>query len=189
MVRSFTTDPVPRDALDLLVRQCLAGPSAGNTRSLQLLILTGEAVDGYWATTLPVERRAGFPWPGLLLAPLLIVPYVEPMRYVERYGESDKQHAGLGRNVADWPVPYWWVDGGAAAQTVLLGAVAQGLGACLFGQFDHESAIRARFGVPDGMRAVGTIAVGYESVTERRPSSSTRRDRRPRDEVVHWNVW
>lgn len=189
MVRSFVAEPVPRTVLETLLGQCLSGPSAGNSQSLQLLVLTDGAIGSYWNTTLPVARRAAFPWPGLMLAPILIVPYVEPDRYVERYREPDKRASGLGGSATDWPVPYWWVDGGAAVQTLLLGAAAKGIGACLFGQFEHETAVRECFDVPEGMRAVGTVAVGYEDIAGRRPSVSVARGRRDRLETVHWNTW
>lgn len=189
MVRSFTTEPVDSRILRQMLEQCLSGPSAGNSSSLQLLLLTGEDVARYWDVTLPSERRRSFPWPGLLHAPVLIVPYVEPARYLERYREPDKSARGLGESLDDWPVPYWWVDGGAAVQTLLLAASANGLGACLFGQFEHESAVRAKFDVPADFRAIGTVAVGHEDQSRSHPSASGLRPRRPFDAVVHRGRW
>jgi nitroreductase len=72
---------------------------------------------------------------------------------------------------------------------VLLGAEALGLGACFFGQFEHEPAVRSAFGVPAGFRAVGTIAVGHPSPEGDRRSLSARRGRRSDDETVHWGTW
>ena len=58
-------------------------------------------------------------------------------------------------------MPYWWVDAGMASEHLLLGAVDAGLGACFFGPFGHEDDILAGLGVPDGWRAVGTVALGH----------------------------
>ena len=64
-------------------------------------------------------------------------------------------------------MPYWWVDAGAAVQTLLLGAVGAGLGACLFGLFSAEAAVLGAHGVPDGWRAAGTVALGRPSAEQR----------------------
>ncbi|NNE73231.1 MAG: nitroreductase family protein, partial [Acidimicrobiales bacterium] len=71
MVRNYTADPIDPDVLDRVVAAGLRGPSAGNTQGADLLVLTGDAVARYWSTTLPSQRRAEFPWPGLLRAPVL----------------------------------------------------------------------------------------------------------------------
>ena len=70
----------------------------------------------YWRLTLTPERRAEFPWPGLLVAPTLVVVLTNPEQYVQRYSEPDKSHTGLGDSTEAWPVPYWWVDAGMAVQ-------------------------------------------------------------------------
>ena len=189
MTRNFLSTPLDRAVVDHLLDRARRAPSAGNTASTQFLVLdTPDAVAAYWDTTLPVERRASFAWPGLLEAPVLIVPWVDPAAYVARYAEPDKAHTGLGDAAADWPVPYWFVDGGAAVMSILLGAEAEGLGALLFGLFEHESAVRRRFGVPDRLRAVGAVALGHGAPDER-ASASARRPRRRLDEVVHRGAW
>lgn len=188
MVRSFTDDPVPVAVLDGLLDAARRAPSAGNTQATRFLVLdTPAAVAGYWDTTLPGERRSGFSWPGLLAAPALVVVLVDPGAYPSRYREADKATTGLGEGVEAWPVPYWWVDGGAVVQTLLLGAVAAGLGACLFGLFAAESAVLAAHGVPAGWRAVGTVALGRPDPD--RPGRSASRPRPPLGEVVQRGRW
>ena len=189
MVRSYLDDPLEADLVDALIRAAHSGPSAGNSRSLELLVLTDQHVDAYWEVTLPEASRASFPWPGLLVAPLLLVPYVDPATYVDRYAEADKARTGLGESTAAWPVPYWWVDGGAAVENVLIAATALELGACFFGQFDNEHAVKERFGVPDGKRALGTIAVGHPNRDDDRPSRSAARPRRSIEETTHYGRW
>jgi nitroreductase len=189
MCRDFTDRPVADDVLDRVLAAALRAPSAGNTTALDLVVLVGAQVGDYWATTMPPERRAGFAWPGLLSAPVLILPYVEPGAYVARYAESDKARSGLGAGQDAWAVPYWWVDGGAAVMAMLLAADAAGLGALLFGQFAHEPALARRFGVPDSHRALGTIALGHPGPDAARRSASSRRGRPALDDVVHRGGW
>ncbi len=45
-------------------------------------------------------------------------------------------------------------------QNLLLAATERGLGTCFFGQFDHEAAVRERFGIAPDRRALGTVALG-----------------------------
>lgn len=190
MVRSFQPDPVDPAVIDGLCDLARRAPSAGNSQGTAFLVLDRpEAVASYWDVTLAEPRRAGFRWPDLLHAPVLVLVAVRPATYVDRYAEDDKASAGLGATVEDWPVPYWWVDAGAAVEHLLLGVVDCGLGACLFGMFDHEVSVAEAFGVPDGWRLVATVAVGRPTTDPERPGRSAARSRRPLGEVVHRNHW
>jgi nitroreductase len=188
MVRSFDGRPIDPTVLDRLLDAARRGPSAGSSQGLDLLVLEGEGQTGrYWETTFPdAARRASFRWQGLFRAPVLLVPYVSATAYAERYAEADKVATGLGEESA-WPVPYWWVDGGIGVGLLLLAAVDEGLGACLFGQFEHEPAVRTAFGVPHDRRALGTVAVGHPVPDE--PGRSAGRRRRPLGEIVHRGRW
>ena len=150
-----------------------------------------DPVAAYWGVTLPPARRSEFPWPGLLDAPVLITLWVRPQAWVERYGRPDKARSGLGAGEASWPVPYWWVDAGAVVQNLLLVAEAEGLGALFFGMFEHEPAVAELLGVPDGWRAVGTVALGHPAPDGRRPSASTSASggRPALAEQWHRNAW
>ena len=187
MTRAYTADPVAPEVVDRILDLARRGPSAGKTESLHFLVLEGDDVARYWDTTLAPGKRPTFPWPQLLDAPVLIVPWVEPEAYVRRYGETDKASTGLGASAEAWPVPYWWVDGGAAAMTILLAVEDAGLGALLFGLFEHEDAVRAEFGVPAAFRAVGAIAIGHPAPD--RPSQSAARRRPGLEEIVHRGDW
>lgn len=189
MVRTFTDGPVPSSLVEDLIDLARRAPSAGNTQPWDFLVLEGDDTARYWDTTMPdPAARERFRWQGLLAAPVLVVPYVRPVAYVERYAEPDKAAPGLGEETASWPVPYWWVDGGAAVEHLLLGATAAGLGACLFGQFEHEHAVREAFGVPHDRRAVGTVALGWPARADE-PGRSARRPRPPVADVVHRGRW
>lgn len=189
MVRSFSTRPVDPEVLDGLLDAARRAPSAGNSQGLDLVVLVGDETARYWDVTLPPDRRASFRWPGLLRAPVLVVAVTDPRTYVDRYAEDDKAATGLGADPEAWPVPYWFVDAGAAVENLLLAVVAAGLGACLFGPFGHERAVRQALGVPEGRRLVATIALGHPDCGEDGRGRSAGRPRRPFDEVVHRGGW
>lgn len=188
MVRDYTDQPVPGALVDRLLDLARRAPSAGNTQPWSFLVLRDDDVSRYWSTTLPdPAARDGFRWQGLVRAPVLVVPYVRPGDYADRYAEPDKAATGLGSRPEAWPIPYWWVDGGAVVQNLLLAACAAGLGACFFGQFDHEPAVRDAFGVPDDQRALGTVALGWPAPDE--PGRSAGRSRPHLDDIVHRGRW
>lgn len=184
MVRNFEPTPLPRAELDDVLDRARRAPSAGNTQASGFVVLDEPAaVDRYWAVTLPPHRRDSFRWQGLLRAPALVLVTTRPDAYLDRYAERDKAPSGRGGDVDRWPVPYWWVDAGAVAQNLLLLAVDRGWGACLFGPFDHEPALRHEFDLDDGLRLVATIALGQPLPGE--PGRSATRPRPPLNEVVH----
>ena len=126
MTRAFDPHrPVPADVLDDLVDAASRAPSAGKTQGWHLVVLEGPDTARFWDITLPADRRAGFGWPGLLDAPLLLLPLADPGAYVARYAEPDKRTTGLGEGAEAWPVPYWTVDTSFAVMTLLLAAEAQ----------------------------------------------------------------
>jgi nitroreductase len=189
MVRAFERRAVPGEVLDRILEVALRGPSAGFTQGIELVVLSGpQEVARFWDATLPAERRATFPWPRLLDAPVIVLPLAEPGAYVARYAQPDKERSGLGTGEAAWPVPYWWVDSAFASMLALLAAVDEGLGALFFGVFHGEAELLAALGVPEGYRPVGAIALGYAADGDR-PSHSVARGRRPVDDVVHRGGW
>lgn len=182
MVRAFSPRPLETDFVVGLLETARRAPSAGNCQAAGFVLLDSPSLTArYWDTTLPPDRRAGFRWQRLLDAPVLVLVTSEPDCYPERYRESDKAASGL-TSLDRWPVPYWWVDAGAVVQNLLLLAVENSLGACLFGPFEHEAALMDEFGLPDGLRLVATIALGYPMADE--PGRSAGRPRRPLNDLV-----
>ena len=188
MVRAFTDAPVAPDVVDGLIDLARRAPSAGNSQGVAWVVLSGaDETARYWDVALPESKRGAFGFPGLVAAPVLLLALVRADTWIERYSEPDKASHGLGTGVAAWPVPYWWVDGGMAVEHVLLGAVDAGLGACFFGLFDHEPAVFAALGIPEGWRALGAIALGEPAPDT--PGLSASRPRRTVDEVLHRGRW
>jgi nitroreductase len=187
MVRAFARRPVPRATVDDLLDLARRAPSAGNTQAWHFVVLEGDETARLWDVTLPPPRREVFRWSGLLDAPVVVVPVVDPAAYASRYAEDDKRATGLGQGPDVWPVPYWWVDGGMAVHGLLLAAVDAGLGALFYGLFDHETSVLAALGVPDGYRALGAVALGWPAPDE--PGRSAGRPRPALGDVIHRGRW
>ncbi len=187
MNRAFSPEPLDPAELDHLLDLARRAPSAGNTQAAGFVVLDHpELVARYWDTTLPGDDRtgprSGFRWKQLLTAPALVLVTTEAERYLERYSELDKARTGRGESFERWPVPYWWVDAGTVIQNLLLLVNEAGLGACLFGPFDHEDAIKEEFGLPEQTRLAATIAIGR--ILQDEPGRSADRKRRDLDQVI-----
>jgi nitroreductase len=114
-------------------------------------------------------------------APVLIVAFSDKETYLDRYAEDDK--GWTDRSEEHWPVPYWDIDTGMAALLIMLGAVDEGLVSCFFGvPPERVAALRAAFDVPDRLRPVGVVSLGYGAPDVKSPS--LRRGRRGLATVV-----
>ncbi|MGY1731273.1 nitroreductase family protein [Geodermatophilus sp. SYSU D01045] len=197
MVRDYDPDrPVPPEVRERLLAHAIRAPSAGFTQGWAFLVLeTAEERDLFWSVT----ASGAVPHPPgpdawltrMRRAPLLVVPLSSKDAYLDRYAEPDKGWTDRdpASVAARWPVPYWDVDAGMAALMMLLTAVDEGLGACLFGvPAERVDAFRDAFGIPGTHRPVGVVSVGYPGGDDRR-SPSLRRGRRGVDEVVHRGRW
>jgi len=190
MVRAFRPDAVPGDVLGRVLDAGRRAPAAGNTDGRAFVVLVGDETARYWDVALPPgPARDGFRWQGLLRAPVLVLVCASSAPYLARYAEPEKASTGLGGGADRWAVPYWTVDAAFAAMRVLDACVAEGLGACFFGLFDHELGLCAALGIPGGWQPVGTIAFGHPNVDRDAPGRSATRTRPPLDAVVHRGGW
>lgn len=213
MVRSFSGEPVPAEILDRVLDLACRAPSAGNTGGWDAVVLAGpDEIAPFWdATTTAPWRDRSRRWTGLRRAPVVVALFVDPGAYRARYLEPDKRgpdrsdhpdrpdvpdrpdrpdHPGNEGDglEGEWPVPYWFVDGGFAVMVMLLAAADAGLGACFLGNFRGEDALRDALGVPDDRRYVGAVLMG-EPGGDDPPSASLARGRRRGSEVVHRGRW
>tara|TARA_B110000014_G_scaffold259754_1_gene248139 strand:- start:447 stop:1019 length:573 start_codon:yes stop_codon:yes gene_type:complete len=188
MTRDFTDASIDTAIVNGLLRSAQFGPRAGNTQAIEFLVLEKKQVEQYWETTFSEKNRADFAWPNLFNTQVLVLVWVDPGKYVIRYAEADKRKTGLGDRISSWATPYWWVDGGMAAMTILLGAEAAGLGALFFGLFEHEENVKNRFDIPEAFKSVGAIALGV-AACEQKKSMSTKRDKQKLSDAVHRGRW
>jgi nitroreductase len=187
MIRTYDQGrPVPRELVAELLDLGLRAPSAGHTQGWQFLVLDDRpSCAAFWAAT--TDGRAPDRWlTRMQTAPVLILCFSDIDSYLVRYAEPDK--AMRDGTAADWPIPYWDVDTGMAAMILLLAATDQGLGACFFGIPErYWSQVRDRFGVPERLRPVGVVSLGYPAADLRSPS--LRRGRRRVEDVVHYGTF
>jgi nitroreductase len=185
MIRSYDSSrPVEPDIVTKLLEQAIRAPSAGFSQGWHFLVLDrAEHREPFWtATTEPGQPED--PWlTGMRSAPLLILALSDKEAYLDRYADPDK--GWTDRDEARWPVPYWDVDTGMASLLILLGAVDKGLAGCFFGvpRAAHP-AVREALGIPERLRLVGVISVGYASPDRKSPS--LKHGRRALDEVVSY---
>jgi nitroreductase len=188
MVRSFSDAAVPPDVLDQILANALRAPSAGFSQGWAFVVLVGRhETTLFWDTISDADWRAEPTWPGLMRAPVIVIPLTDEPAYLARYREADKAPHGL-QDAAAWPVPYWLVDTSFATMLVLLSAVDAGLAALFFGLNHADDALMTALGVPDSYRPLGAVALGWADGQDR-PSPSLARGHRPVEAVVHRGRW
>jgi nitroreductase len=191
MVRHYAREPVPRDAVERIVATVRRAPSAGYSQGQRLLVVTEARGRAEIARCLEAAGWGGGeglePW--LESAPVHVLVLVREDDYHERYRKTDKLVDG---EEIEWPVPYWFVDAGAALMLLLLAALDEGLGAGVSGvPLDAAERLRAAFGIPDDVAVVALVTIGvaapdpgWSAVTSRRTQP-----RRPPEQLVRWERW
>jgi FMN reductase [NAD(P)H] len=191
MVRHYSDAPVEPEVVKRIVATVRRAPSGGYSQGQRLLVVTEDAgraeiarifADAGW--TASDDRE---PW--LESAPVHVLVGTREADYHERYRLPDKLQDG---EELDWPVPYWFVDAGAALMLLLLAAIDEGLAAGVSGvPQDASAALRSAFGIPEDVELVALVTIGeaapdpgWSAVTSRRTQP-----RRAPDEVVRWESW
>lgn len=188
MCRDFTEQPVWPGVVDRILDRARRAPSAGNTQGWRFLLLSGPAETGqFWAANADPDWLAAPSLPGLVKAPVVVVPWCSEAAYRRRYSETDKARAS---GSSDWEVPYWLVDVAFATMLLLLGAEAEGLGALFFRlRPGAPGRLASAFGVPSEWSPIGAVAIGWPAPDGRKPSASAARGRQPLSEVVRRGSW
>ena len=191
MVRHYAPTPVTREQVERIVSTMRRAPSAGYSQGQRLLVVTEEEgraaiarimSDTGWTT--PEDRE---PW--LESAPVHVLVLTREADYHDRYRREDKLVDGAE---IEWPVPFWFVDAGAALMLLLLAALDEGLAAGLTGvEGGAAKQIRDAFGIPEEVSIVGLVTIGapapdpgWSALTSRRTQP-----RRAPDDVVRWERW
>ena len=192
MVRHYAHEPVAHDVVERIVATVRRAPSAGYSQGQRLLVVTEQdglsEIARIWGG-LPLVGEALEPW--LESAPVHVFVCTREDDYHDRYRLPDKLAAGEGREI-EWPVPYWFVDAGAALMLHLLAAVDEGLAAGVSGvPLERAAELRQAFGIPDDVSVVALVTIGHpapdpgwSAVTSRRTQK-----RRAATESVRWERW
>jgi FMN reductase [NAD(P)H] len=190
MVRNYSPQPVPRDVLERIVSTVRRAPSGGYSQGQRLLVVTDAGVRSRIAALVgePERVERGFePW--ISHAPVHVVVLAREDDYHERYRRPDKLQDG---RETEWPVPYWYVDAGAAMMLLLLAAIDEGLAAGVFG-LGHESVegFKTLLGIPADLHFVAVVTLGIQADDPRWSEVTSRRTqpRKPLDELVRWERW
>ena len=184
MVRNYTGEAVDPGAVARIVDAARRAPSAGFSQGQRFIVVTDQAMRDAIAEAAdePDYVANGFdPW--ISSAPVHVVVCVREDDYHERYNEPDKLDDGAE---IEWPVPYWWVDAGAALMLVLLATVDEGLAAGFVG-FHALPSIKQTLGIPDDVTPIGVVTIGHPAPD--RKSGSLKRGRKPATQTIYKDRW
>jgi nitroreductase len=190
MVRNYVDEPVPLDVLERILGSVRRAPSAGYSQGQRLVVVTHSARRRAVAALLDEGKSVaeGYePW--LSSAPVHVVVCTREADYHERYTREDKL---VGGEEINWPVPFWFVDAGAAMMALLMAAIDEGLASGFLGvPVEKQPEFRRLLGLPDDVDVVGIATLGRPA-PDPRWSAATSRATQPRrrpGEVVHWEHW
>ena len=157
-IRAFKEQNVSEETIKKLIESATWAPSAGNIQPWEFIIVKERET----------KRRlseAALNQEFLEEAPVLIIVCANEIKSSQRYGTR-------GTTL------YCIQDTAAAIQNIHLAAFSLGLGTCWVGAFD-ESQAREILHVPEGIRPVAMIPVGYPN------EKPTPRRRQSMSEIVH----
>jgi nitroreductase len=160
-VREYTSEPVAREHLERICEAGRRAPSSQNWQPWNFVVVTGREQ----LTELAKAWERGGRHIAVSAATIALVAE-EP---------ADEMHR-------DWLM----YDVGQATAYMMLTAADLGIGSGHSAVMNQQQAQRV-LGFPDGYLAVYLIGLGYPVDRPLRPLS--RPNRRPFDEVVHWNHW
>jgi nitroreductase len=191
MHRAFLPDAVPRESLERIARSVRRAPSGGFSQGQSVVVVTERDTRQQIAAAMDEHLYVEKGWPDFMsTAPAHIVVCASEARYHERYNKPDKLAESGGTEI-HWPVPYWYVDAGAAMMLILLAAIDEGLAAAFTGHPDQEPRLREILGLPEDVVPIGVAFVGKPAPDPKSDTASSRfrEARRPRADVVHWERW
>ena len=184
VVRNYTDQPVDPASVERILDVARRAPSAGFSQGQGFVVVTepGRRQRIAELADEPAYVAQGFdPW--ISRAPVHVVVCVSEKVYRDRYSEPDKAGTDAAQ---DWPVPYWWVDAGAAMMLILLAAVDEGLAAGFLGSHAMPE-LKRELGIPEEMEPIGIVTIGHPAPDRR--SGSLAKGRKDAAEVVHREAW
>lgn len=156
-IRDFQERDIPEEIINELVEALIWAPSAGNLQARKFIFVKD-------LKTKKALAKAALGQSFIVEAPLVIVGCADLQRIASRYGSR-------GINL------YVIQDVSASIMQMMLLAHEKGLGTVWVGAFD-ERAVSEILGLPDYLRPVAIVPVGYPSRIPPPPP------RRRRDELI-----
>jgi nitroreductase len=158
MCREFLEREVPQENIDLILDLASRYPSAGHTEPQEFIVVRDQRVKHDLT-------RAALDQMFVAQAPVVIVVVSDVRRSAHRYGERGVRFFSI-------------IDGAFVAMLILLAVVEEGLGACFVGSF-YDEAVQEVLSLPQEVRPIGIIPVGYCAEGPRKFR------RRSRERIVH----
>ncbi len=184
MVRHYTGERVPRETLERICATVRRAPSGGFSQGQRLLVVDDPELLAELARD---EEPGTEPWFGSAAAHILVL--AREQDYHDRYRKDDKLQDG---EEIVWPVPFWYVDAGAALMLILLAAIDEGLAAGVYGvPVEEDARVRELLHIPDELAIVTGVTIGPPAPDPEWSKRTSRATQRLRTlaEVVHWNRW
>lgn len=145
-IRNFKSDPVPDEALQILMEAVRWAPSWGNTQCWEMIVVRDPKVKSEVLRTVPKANPAHS---AMVDAPVIVI-LCGKKAISGYYGGKPATVKG------DWLM----FDTGLAMQTLCLAAHGLGLGTVIVGMFDHKKAEEI-LGVPESIEVVAMTPLGY----------------------------
>ena len=170
-IRSFTGEPVAKEQLETILKAGMAAPTAMNVQPWRFVVVTDK---DKIAEVFAKGPRSGM----FTTAGAVIVVCGESTFMRKPFGQPDAPET-------EQPNIFWFVDGAAATENILLAAKSLGLGAVWTAGYPAEertAPIAAALGIPEGIIPFCIIPVGIPA-----------EDPAPKDkwkpENIHWEQW
>ena len=183
-IRHFTTEPVPDEAIDTLLRSAIRAPNGGNQQGWHFLVIRdregkrrlGEWYLAAWSAAFSEERKRQQAYRsgadlghGMVDIPVVILVCTD-------HDDRDRNRGGVIAGASIYP----------AVQNLMLAARALGLGTVLTTMHtEYEGEVKEFFGIPDNVDTAALIPVGYPAEGEHFGGGR----RRPFDEVTYYDRW
>ena len=158
-IRSYTSQPVDRDTLTLLLQAAMAAPSAVNSQPWEFVVVTEPAV---------LDRLRQRIQYGQYNATAIIAVCGSP---------------AVGNN--DAGKTYWIQDCSAALENILIAAAGLGLGSVWVGVYPEQGkvkAVRQVLNIPGNVFPLGLVYLGYPADNQ---PPRTQYD----EQKVHWQQY
>jgi nitroreductase len=161
-IRAFMKKDVPEELVEKLVDAGRCAPSAGNIQPWEFVIVREPQLKRRLA-------EAALAQTFIEEAPVVIVVC------------ANENRSSMGYGIRGTTL-YCIQDTAAATQNILLAAYSLGLGTCWVGAFKEE-AVKEALKVPQGIRPLAIIPVGYSA------EMPAPRIKRTIDEIVHYEIF
>ena len=169
-VRHYRQEAVSEEVLTKILDAGRLAPTAGNLQPWEFIVIRGAEVKAQVvACTYPgadIQSPKTQSW--INQAPVLVVVCIDPTKSVAKYGTFGAEVAVL--------------DGAAAMQSMILAAVAYGLGSCWVSGYRLEE-LKEVLQIPEHVQPLGILPLGYPA------STSEARPKRTLSEIIHTETY